>query len=159
MPARSHKSTHLGHCFPVVNLSIRVNPGLGSGHNNRTNVGGPSASFGIWYEHLDKALASGRKYGLRFTRLHTHIGSGSDPKVWQRVALMSLDICSHLPDATVLNLGGGFKIGRVSGEETADLQKIGLSVVEAFRSFSEKYKRRLHLEIEPGTYLVANACA
>jgi diaminopimelate decarboxylase len=48
-----------GALFPGRQLSIRVNPGLGSGHNNRTNVGGPSASFGIWHEHLDEALAAG----------------------------------------------------------------------------------------------------
>ena len=148
-----------GTLFPGRQLSIRVNPGLGSGHNNRTNVGGPSASFGIWHEHLDQALAVGQRYGLKFTRLHTHIGSGIDPKVWQRVVLMSLDVCSRLPDVTVLNLGGGYQIGRMKGEKTADLQKIGLPIVDAFRAFDAKYGRRLHLEIEPGTYLVANSCA
>src|SRR5208283_2962305 len=110
-----------GSLFPGRSLSIRVNPGLGSGHNHRTNVGGPSASFGIWHEHLDEALSAGRRYGLKFARLHTHIGSGSDPKIWQRVALLSLAICSRLPDATVLNLGGGYRIGRVPGEETTNL--------------------------------------
>lgn len=148
-----------GALFPGRELSIRVNPGLGSGHNNRTNVGGPSASFGIWHEHLDEALSVGRRYGLKFTRLHTHIGSGSDPKVWQRVALMSLEICARLPDVAVLNLGGGFKVGRVKGEVTADLRKIGAPIAEAFRGFHTKHGRKLHLEIEPGTYLVANACA
>ncbi len=148
-----------GELFPGRELSIRVNPGLGSGHSNRTNVGGPAASFGIWHEHLDEALAAGRKYGLRFTRLHTHIGSGSDPKVWQRVALMSLDTCARLPEVTVLNLGGGFKVGRVKGEATADLRKIGAPIAEAFRAFHAKHGRKLRLEIEPGTFLVANACA
>ncbi len=148
-----------GNLFPERELSIRVNPGLGSGHSNRTNVGGPSASFGIWHEHLDEALAAGHKYNLKFTRLHTHVGSGSDPKVWQRVALMSLENCERFPDATVLNLGGGYKIGRVDGEATADLQKIGHPVAEAFRSFAKKHGRKLHLEIEPGTYLTANAGA
>jgi len=148
-----------GTLFPGRQLSIRVNPGLGSGHNHRTNVGGPAASFGIWHEHLHAALAVGRKYGLKFTRLHTHIGSGSDPKIWQRVALMSLDICSRLRDVTVLNLGGGYKIGRVEGEETTDLRKIGLPIVKAFRAFAAEHGRRLQLEVEPGTYLVANACA
>ncbi|MFT5441347.1 MAG: diaminopimelate decarboxylase, partial [Myxococcota bacterium] len=32
-----------GELFPGSELSIRVNPGLGSGHSNRTNVGGPSS--------------------------------------------------------------------------------------------------------------------
>jgi diaminopimelate decarboxylase len=36
-----------GRLFPGRELSLRVNPGLGSGHNNRTNVGGPASSFGI----------------------------------------------------------------------------------------------------------------
>jgi diaminopimelate decarboxylase len=148
-----------GPMFPGRSLSIRMNPGLGSGHSNRTNVGGPAASFGIWHEYLDEALAAGRKYGLKFTAMHTHIGSGSDPAVWQRVALMSLDICSRLPDVAVLNLGGGFKVGRVEGEETADLQKIGLPIAEAFRSFAARYGRKLRLEVEPGAYLVANGCA
>ncbi|MCP4757183.1 MAG: diaminopimelate decarboxylase [Proteobacteria bacterium] len=148
-----------GRLFPGRSLSIRINPGLGSGHNNRTNVGGPSASFGIWHEHLDEALALGRKYGLKIDGMHTHIGSGSDPEVWARVALMSLEICSRLPDATTLSLGGGYKVGRVKGEETTDLQKIGPPVAEAFRAFEARHGRRLHLEVEPGTYLVADACA
>ncbi len=148
-----------GVLFPGRSLSIRVNPGLGSGHSNRTNVGGPAASFGIWHEHLDEALAVGRQYGLTFTRMHTHIGSGSDPEVWQRVALMSLDICSRLPDATLLSLGGGYKVARVPGEQEADLRKIGGPIVEAFRAFATRHGRRLHLEVEPGTYLVANTCA
>jgi diaminopimelate decarboxylase len=148
-----------GALFPGHCLSMRRNPGLGSGHSNRTNVGGPSASFGIWHEHLDEALGVGQRYGLKFTRLHTHIGSGSDPKVWERVALMSLELCARFPDVTVLNLGGGYRVGRVAGEETTDLQKIGLPVAQAFRAFAARSGRRLHLEVEPGAYLVANTCA
>ena len=148
-----------GALFPGRSLSIRVNPGLGSGHSNRTNVGGPSASFGIWHEHLEEALAVACQYGLKFARMHTHIGSGSDPAVWQHVALMSLDICSRLPDATVLSLGGGYKVARVEGEQTADLQKIGRPIAEAFKAFATRHGRKLHLEVEPGTYLVANTCA
>ncbi len=148
-----------GRRCPGRSLSIRINPGLGSGHSNRTNVGGPSASFGIWHEYLNEVLAVGSKYGLKFTRLHTHIGSGSDPKVWERVALMSLELCLRFPDVTTLNLGGGYKIDRMTGEETTDLVQIGLPVVEAFQAFAVKEGRRLHLEVEPGTYLVANAGA
>jgi len=73
--------------------------------------------------------------------------------------LMSLDICARLPHATVLNLGGGYKIGRMEGEATTNLRTIGLPIVEAFRSFETRHGRRLHLEVEPGTYLVANSCA
>jgi len=140
-------------------LSIRINPGLGSGHSNRTNVGGPASSFGIWHEYVDEALAVARSYDLEIERMHTHIGSGADPEVWKRVSLMSLEICARIPSARVLSLGGGFKVGRMPGEQTTDLQIVGGVVVEAFRAFAARHGRELELEVEPGTYLVANAAA
>ena len=148
-----------GQIYPGREISVRVNPGLGSGHSNRTNVGGPSASFGIWYEHLDRVMAVQREYGLRLTGMHTHIGSGGDPEVWERCALMSLRIAAGLPEVTRLSLGGGFKVGRMDGEYSADLHEIGLHIVEAFQAFYGQHGRRLELEVEPGTYLVANAGA
>jgi len=148
-----------GALFPGRSLSIRINPGLGSGHSNRTNVGGPSSSFGIWHEHLAEALAAAREHRLTVDRVHTHIGSGTDPEVWARVALMSLQICTRIPDAKVLSLGGGYKVARVAGEHGTDLQKIGLGMTDAFGAFAAEHGRKLHLEVEPGTYLVANAGA
>ena len=148
-----------GERYPGREVCIRVNPGLGSGHSNRTNVGGPSASFGIWYEHLGQVGEIKRKYDLKIGRLHTHIGSGGDPEVWEHCALISLRIASQLPEVETLSLGGGFRVGRMADESSADLQKIGLHVVEAFRAFYGQHGRKLTLEVEPGGYLVANAGA
>ncbi len=145
--------------FPGRALSIRLNPGLGSGHSNRTNVGGPSSSFGIWHEHLDDALQRASRHGLVIDGVHTHIGSGTDPTVWQRVALMALELCARVPSAVRLNLGGGFKVGRMPDEESTDLAKIGAPIADAFRAFAARHGRELRLELEPGTFLVANAGA
>ncbi|HEO71692.1 MAG TPA: diaminopimelate decarboxylase, partial [Candidatus Hydrogenedentes bacterium] len=144
---------------PGSDACIRVNPGLGSGHNNRTNVGGPSASFGIWHEHLDQVLSIARTHGLRVTRMHTHIGSGSDPDVWHRCARLSLGIAARLPDVKLLSLGGGFKVGRMADETSTDLHEVGHVIQEDFEDFHKRHGRKLHLEIEPGTFLVANAGA
>ncbi|MCC6698072.1 MAG: diaminopimelate decarboxylase [Candidatus Hydrogenedentes bacterium] len=152
-----HQLDTYGRLFPGTELAIRVNPGLGSGHSNRTNVGGPSAGFGIWHEHLDEVETTRRKHKLRLTRMHTHIGSGSDPETWNRCARMSLGIAARLPDVTTLSLGGGFKVGRMKGENDADLRAIGQVIMRDFDEFHATQGRKLHLEIEPGTYLVANA--
>lgn len=89
-------------------------------------------------------------------RIHTHIGSGSDPKIWQQVASRSLSFCAVWDTVETLNLGGGYKVGRMPGEVTTDLQTIGAPVADAFRTFAEENNgRKLQLEIEPGTYLVA----
>ena len=148
-----------GDLFPGRSLSVRINPGMGSGHSKRTNVGGPAASFGIWHEYIADVHEICKQRDLTITTMHTHIGSGSDPEVWERVALMSLKICVGFENATTLSLGGGYKVGRMPGEVSTDLQVIGHHMAEAFEMTAAKTGRALRLEVEPGTYLVANAGA
>lgn len=144
-----------GKLFPGHRVCVRINPGIGSGHANRVNVGGPSSSFGIWYEYFDEIRATAKKYGLTIDTLHTHIGSGSDPAVWEKVTKMNLDAVKQFPDVTTLNMGGGFKIGRLPDEKTTDLMVIGEKVKTYFEDFYKETGRKIKLEIEPGTYLVA----
>lgn len=146
-----------GQLFPYTDISIRINPGLGSGGTKKTNTGGPSSSFGIWHQDIKKIKKLLKQYDLTLTKIHTHIGSGSDPAIWQKVSAMSLKYVAMFKDVKTLNLGGGYKIGRMSYEKSTDLQKIGLSVKQAFQNFYKKTGRKIKLEIEPGTYLVANA--
>ena len=149
-------------------VGIRVNPGVGSGgfsasttQFSKTNVGGPSSSFGIWHELVQDGTVPAivKKYGLNVERIHTHIGSGSDPDIWQQVAVKSLSFCKTFDTVQTLNLGGGYKVGRNPGEPTTDLQQIGGPVADALKQFAADEGRELHLEIEPGTFLVAMAGA
>jgi len=146
--------------FPGTDVTVRINPGLGSGGTNRTNTGGPGSSFGIWHEQIPDVSNIARTYGLKIKRVHTHIGSGSDPEIWQKVAGMSLGIAERFlklgHSVRTLNLGGGYKVGRMSHEKSTDLQVCGKPVQEAFRTFKRKTGVELKLEIEPGTFLVAN---
>ena len=158
-----------GQAFPNgAAVGIRINPGVGSGgfststtQFSKTNVGGPSSSFGIWHELVTDGTVPEivDKYKLTVERIHTHIGSGSDPAIWQQVATKTLSFCKTFPTVHTCNLGGGYKVGRNEGEATTDLQEIGGPVTEAFKQFAAEEGRELRLEIEPGTYLVAMAGA
>jgi len=152
-----HQLERYGTEFPGRDVTIRVNPGLGSGSTNRTNTGGPASSFGIWHDHLDRAKSLAERHRLTIRGLHTHIGSGTDPAVWMRVARMVLDIVEQLSDVRRVSLGGGFKVARVAGEEGTDLAQVGAVAEQAFRDFERRTGRALDVEIEPGTWLVANA--
>lgn len=154
-----HQLAQFGKAAPGGSVSVRINPGLGSGSTKRTNTGGPASSFGIWHAYLSDVKAIAERDNVRITRLHTHIGSGSDPEMWKRVTRMSLDIAAQLPHVTIINLGGGFKVGRMPDEPSTDLQDIGLHVRRELEDFHERTGRALHLEVEPGTYLVARAGA
>ena len=154
-------SLHQLECYakacPQIPLGVRINPGLGSGGTNRTNVGGPASSFGIWHEFFPQIDDIVRKYSLKITRIHTHIGSGSDPAVWQKVAKMSMDTVERFKDVDTLDMGGGFKVARVAGEKSTDLQQIGMPIAKVVEDFAKRTGRKIHFEIEPGTFLLANS--
>jgi diaminopimelate decarboxylase len=154
-----HQVDAVGRVAPGSEISVRMNPGLGTGSTKRTNTGGPASSFGIWHEYLGDVQTLARRYDLRLTRLHSHVGSGTDPEVWKRCARMTLDLAAKLPAVRAVNLGGGFKVGRMPGEPSADLHDIGGHVRAELVAFRDRDGRALHLELEPGTYLVANAGA
>ena len=148
-----------GRLFPGGELSIRFNPGLGSGATKKTDVGGVTSSFGIWHELLPEVKSIVKKYNLQVSKIHTHIGSGSDPEVWKAVAVYSLEIADQFADCKTLNLGGGFKVGRMKDEYSVDLQKIGAPIKQLFVDYQARTGKKLHFEIEPGTYLMANSGA
>jgi diaminopimelate decarboxylase len=149
----------IGQALPGHEVGLRFNPGRGSGGTGKTNVGGPDSSFGIWHEWAEQARAIADAHGLKVVRIHTHIGSGSDPAVWQEVSAASLALVGRFPTVAVLNLGGGYKVARVPSEKGTDPAVVGAPVREAFERFARTDGRRLRLEVEPGTFLVANAGA
>ena len=56
-----------------------------------------------------------------------------------------------------VNLGGGFKVARMSDEKSTCLQETGEVIKAEFLDVAEKTGRKLKLEIEPGTYIAANS--
>jgi len=149
-------------CFASIapegsTVGLRVNTGTGAGHNNRTTTAGVSASFGLWHEYLDRALGYAKERGIIIDRLHTHIGSGADSKVWRRAIKTSLGIAKRMPEVTTLDIGGGYKVKRWDGETETDMQRVIETFNDELLDFKQETGRGLRLEIEPGTWLVAHA--
>jgi diaminopimelate decarboxylase len=151
-----HQLEMFGKLFSGREISVRINPGLGSGSTKKTDVGGTQSSFGIWHELIPEVERLVEKYNLKVTRVHTHIGSGSDPAVWAAVSKYTLEYAERFPNCTIVNLGGGYKVARMSDEKSTDFALIGVPVKEEFENFFKKNGRKLHMEIEPGTHLIAN---
>ena len=147
----------IGAALPGTTIGLRINPGEGSGHNNRTNVAGSAASFGIWHESIEEAREIALRHGLSVTWIHHHVGSGGDPHRWAEIARITLGFIDRFPDATHVNLGGGFKVARMPGEKESDLGHAARESHALLRALAERSGRKLHLEVEPGTWLTANA--
>lgn len=155
-------SLHQLECFAEVaktgsSVGLRVNPGVGSGHNNRNTTGGPNASFGLWHEYVNEALIYAHKKHITVDRLHVHMGSGADPSIWGAAIEVALAICKKMPDVVTLDIGGGYKVRRADGEVETDMQQVLQAFSEKIQLFYKTTGRQIRLEIEPGTWLVAHA--
>jgi diaminopimelate decarboxylase len=145
-----------GKQFPGSEVSVRINPGVGTGFINRLTSGGPKSSFGIWYEHLGEAKEIINKYQLKVKRIHHHIGSGHDPEEWLRIASLTLQHAKLFGPVPIINLGGGYRVKALSTEHEVDYQDIGERLRTTFEDYARETGTNPHLEIEPGTFLVAN---
>lgn len=148
--------TQLGSCSPGHPVWLRINPGFGHGHSNKTNTGGEHSKCGIWHADLPAALASIHAHGLHLVGLHMHIGSGVDYHHLEQVcnAMVELAAKVALP-IKAISAGGGLSIPYRQGEESVDaahyfgLWHAARQRIESARGHS------ITLEIEPGRYVVA----
>ncbi len=46
----------LGRRAPDRGITLRINPGFGHGHSQKTNTGGKQAKHGIWHTQIDECL-------------------------------------------------------------------------------------------------------
>jgi diaminopimelate decarboxylase len=148
--------TSYGQQFPGTEVSIRINPGEGTGFINRLTSGGPKSSFGIWYEELNKAKDLIKEFKLDLKRIHQHIGSGHDPAAWARISRQTLELSKQFGSAPIINLGGGYRVKSLSDDHEVDYTDIGDGLRRSFLEYSQATGCKPMLEIEPGTYLTAN---
>jgi diaminopimelate decarboxylase len=137
---------------------LRINPGFGHGHSNKTNTGGEHSKHGIWHTDLADALAAIRQHGLKLVGLHMHIGSGVDYSHLQVVCAAMVDLASRV-DAPIeaISAGGGLSIPYRTGEPTIDTAHYFILWDAARKQIERARGCKIHLEIEPGRYLVAES--
>lgn len=147
-----------GEHFPGSSVSIRINPGFGSGLVRRLTSGGPESSFGIWHEHLSEVKSLVERFDLQITRLHTHIGSGHHADVLLPAAELLISLAAgDFPEVTTINLGGGYRISAFAEDPRYDHSEWAAELKAKVQDFAQENGRQLVVELEPGTYLTANA--
>ncbi|WP_047392198.1 diaminopimelate decarboxylase [Chitinibacter sp. ZOR0017] len=148
----------LGQAHPGHRVWLRINPGFGHGHSQKTNTGGEQSKHGIWHEQLPQALALIEQYQLDLVGLHMHIGSGVDYSHLQEVcAAMVAQVKESGRDIRAISAGGGLSIPYRVGGERIDTAHY-FSLWDAARKEIEAHLGHpVHLEIEPGRFLVAES--
>lgn len=148
----------LGQRSPGHRVWLRINPGFGHGHSNKTNTGGEHSKHGIWHTELPAALAAVKAHGLHLVGLHMHIGSGVDYGHLQEVcAAMVALVKTSGADLEAISAGGGLSIPYQADEPRIDTDHYFSLWDAARREIASHLGHEVHLELEPGRYLVAEA--
>lgn len=139
-------------------ITLRINPGFGHGHSQKTNTGGSHSKHGIWHEQIGDCLDRAARHHLTITGLHMHIGSGSDVEHLSQVCgALEKAALAIGPSLTSISAGGGLPIDYREGKQLIDIGQY----FDLWNTTRERLVRQfghpLALEVEPGRYLVAES--
>ena len=151
----------LGAASPGHRVWLRINPGFGHGHSNKTNTGGEHSKHGIWHAELEQALAVVKAQGLKLVGLHMHIGSGVDYGHLQSVCGAMVDLLRRTleagHDVQAISAGGGLSIPYKAGDAGIDTVAYHQLWQAVQKEATQLFGHTIHLELEPGRYLVAES--
>jgi len=142
----------------IREITVRINPGFGHGHSRKTNTGGDQSKHGIWFGQMEQCKELARRYGLKITGLHTHIGSGCDfdhlAQVCGEVRKFALEFG---PELEMISTGGGLPIPYKPDETYIDVPKYFEHWDRTRKALEASFGHPVRLETEPGRYIVAES--
>lgn len=148
----------LGEVSPGHRVWLRVNPGFGHGHSQKTNTGGENSKHGIWYSDLPAALDVIQRYQLKLVGIHMHIGSGVDYAHLEQVCgAMVRQVIEFGQDLEAISAGGGLSIPYREGEEAINTDHYYGLWNGAREQIAKHLGHPVKLELEPGRFLVAES--
>lgn len=148
----------LGQHAPGHPVWLRVNPGFGHGHSQKTNTGGENSKHGIWHEDLPQAIKKIEQYGLTLIGIHMHIGSGVDYQHLEQVCdAMVQQVIDLGQDISAISAGGGLSIPYQFGDDEIDTEHYYGLWNSARERIAAHLGHPVSLEIEPGRFLVAES--
>ena len=144
-----------GSNYPIC---IRFNPHIMGGGNYKISTGHIDSKFGIsvhQMRHIERIVKSTK---LNVKGIHMHTGSDiKDVQVFLQGLDILLELATHFPDISFIDLGSGFKVSYHDDDVQTDVALLGKKVAEAFNKFSKESGKKIEVWFEPGKYLVSEA--
>lgn len=152
-----HAIRNWGARKPGATIGLRINPAIGIGRsaNDKLQYAGPTATkFGIYWEQFGEALDLAQSCGLRVGKIHFHTGCGyltSELTQLEQVFAQCQPFLKAAKDVDRVNIGGGLGVPHLASDQPLDLERWAAVLGRYFADLG------LHVEIEPGDYVVKDA--
>lgn len=148
----------LGAVSPGHSITLRINPGFGHGHSQKTNTGGESSKHGIWHDQVGDCLLRADRHGIMVSGVHMHIGSGTDLEHLAQVCgAMEKTVEEVGRSVTTISAGGGLPVPYRATQSYVDLDQYYQLWDATRKRVEQQLGHKITLELEPGRYLVAEA--
>lgn len=143
-----------------IEVSLRLNEGIGTGHHRHVVTGGPDSKFGISEKDVPAARRIAKQYGLRIVSLEQHIGSNildGDREIFLRSVRKLLNSARLFPDVRHVDFGGGFGIPYKPTDKALNLRTLGKEFKALTTAFTKERVGSVTFALEPGRFVVAEA--
>ena len=143
-------------------VSIRLNPEVFSGGDEKISVAGKQSKFGLGMNLVEEAKRVCAKYGVRIEGLHIHTGSDiSNSSDYFQAVDNLVKVALTFPPLKFVDLGSGFKVvynpENPEDKETdlcayaAEIQKRHQVLKDAF------HQEDFRMKFEPGKFIVCQS--
>jgi diaminopimelate decarboxylase len=147
-----------GERCPGRGVTLRINPGFGHGHSQKTNTGGQQSKHGIWHTQLANCVERAAKYRCPIAGLHMHIGSGTDLHHLSQVCGAMEKAALSVGDSIhSISAGGGLPTPYREGDQRVDIAAYFDLWNGVRERLANAFGHPVSLEIEPGRYLSAES--
>ncbi len=142
---------------PGSQISVRINPDVGSGHSDKVITGKKGTKFGIPADRAINVYSRAKDLGFDIRGIHAHIGSGGqsvEPFVDEAEVLAN--ITNSLGEIGIelefIDIGGGIGVPYKMNEEPMDLNEMAIEVTDMIKMETDVKT----IVLEPGRYIVAD---
>lgn len=143
---------------PGRNITLRINPGFGHGHDRKTTTGGRESKHGTWHEQLPAIIERAAGLDLAVTGIHMHIGSGSDFEHLSRVReAMVKAVMMAAETVNTFSVGGGLPVPYRPADRPFDVLRYCADWGATKADLESRLGHSLVMEVEPGRYLTAES--
>lgn len=144
-----------GRINPGGRAAVRLNPGIGAGHNKKVVTGGKS-KFGIELTAIPEVKEIAAKYNIKIVGIDQHIGSlFLDGEKYIQACKILLDAASEFYELQFIDFGGGLGVP-YEDNTCLNMEILSKRLNALINDFIREYPNKdIQFKIEPGRYIVA----